>query len=620
MKIEINGRVVEVDDNFAQMSSDQQQEIVNNIASQLGGQPGIAQKIAETLGLDAENKFFWSGAGALSGPLTGKAISAGYRAATSAPDAGSVSTTSGGPGSPGQKWSSGTGYGAGPGYTVREVSEEFQKQRAPVGSGKVTKGVTKDKPLTIQEYNEQKAKQAAEAERLRKLRPVTEKIAEKVPSSVKTAGRAIEGAASAIPPWLARGAAGASLGYQAADAYNRLMAGDIRGGILGGLGAIGSGMAFIPHPLTRGIGTAMAVGAPMLNEMLDKPEDTTQGVNNPMAAGGLAYLAGGRKAAAKEAFEYGSQKLGKLSDWAQNYINQYVVPTQSDRMRYVGGPSFSANQLGNPEYQGKVWGSGKPSTASAIANQAMDPRYGGPLNQIFVPQLGSKQMHQSNQIVFDRMLEDFYKNPEKLTPELRKAINEYIQSGGLVSGKSKASFDPIEGFDIADKERVKELAKTFDVRKAIAEHAFGGTGIGKRKAQIIPYEKIMQETTDPLVLEAPTFSVGPRAFRLSGETEKAARPDLNPAFPYMLRGEDLGVTYAPVPGEAAFLDFGRQWRKETGRTLPKKSGDLQNPGYYEYTMGYTPAGSSERVFPRQQIKEDWIKELQRQGFYEGGLA
>ena len=293
MKIEINGRVVEVDDNFAQMSPDQQQEIVNNIASQLGREPGIAQKIAETLGTDAENPLFWSGVGAISGPIAGKVISGGYKAATSPPGGGGVSTTSAGPGAPGQKYSSKTGFGAGPGYTVREVSEEFKKQRAPIGSGKVSKDVTKDKPLTIQEYNELKARQAAEAERLRKLRPVTEKIAEKVPSSVKTAGRAIEGAASAIPPWLARGAAGASLGYQAADAYNRLMAGDIRGGIVGGLGAIGSGLAFIPHPLTRGVGTAMAVGAPMLNEMLDKPEDTTEGVNNPMAHGGLAHLAGG---------------------------------------------------------------------------------------------------------------------------------------------------------------------------------------------------------------------------------------------------------------------------------------------------------------------------------------
>jgi hypothetical protein len=31
----------------------------------------------------------------------------------------------------------------------------------------------------------------------------------------------------------------------------------------------------------------------MINEMLDKPEDTTQGVNNPMAHGGLAHLAAG---------------------------------------------------------------------------------------------------------------------------------------------------------------------------------------------------------------------------------------------------------------------------------------------------------------------------------------
>lgn len=347
------------------------------------------------------------------------------------------------------------------------------------------------------------------------------------------------------------------------------------------------------------------------------PGDTSGSVMEK-AKGGLAHLAKGKQV--KEAFEYGGTQLGKLSDWAQNYINQYLVPTQADRMRGVGGPSFSANQLALPEYKNIAWGSGKPGTATEISGLAKDPRFGGVEGQIFTPLLGEAKMHQSNQIIFNRMVEDFYKHPEKLTPDLRQKINDYIQSGGSITGKTKKTFDPIENFDIADRKMVEDLGKTFENRKIIAQHAFGGKGIDGRKSQIIPYEKILEETTDPTVLGAPTFSVGPRAFRLSGETLDTPRYDLNPAYPYKLLGQDLGVTYTPTPSELALMDFQRKWRQDTGKNMPLKSGALPKPGYYEHTRGYTPAGSSERVYPRQQITEEWIKELQRSGFKTGGLA
>jgi len=124
----------------------------------------------------------------------------------------------------------------------------------------------------------------------------------------------------------------------------------------------------------------------------------------------------------------------------------------------------------------------------------------------------------------------------------------------------------------------------------------------------------------PNVLGAPTFSVGPRAFKLTGETVKDPRPDLNAAFPYLLQGEDLRVTYNPVPSELSLMDFQRQWRKDTGKTLPLKSGKLPQPGYYEHTMGYKPTEGADRVYPRQKMTEEWVKEIQRSGFRKGGLS
>jgi hypothetical protein len=88
----------------------------------------------------------------------------------------------------------------------------------------------------------------------------------------------------------------------------------------------------------------------------------------------------------------------------------------------------------------------------------------------------------------------------------------------------------------------------------------------------------------------------------------------------MLHGEDLNVTYQPVPSELSLRDFQKQWRADTGNTMPKKSGELKQPGYFEHTLGYKPTGSSERVYPRQLITEEWIKDLQSSAFAEGGLT
>lgn len=410
---------------------------------------------------------------------------------------------------------------------------------------------------------------------------------------------------------------GAMAAGQGRDMYEQAREGNIGQAAMSGAGAVGGlGMLSRIKPI-RAAGTLMGLGVPLTRMYKSLTEDEEKVERR--AAGGLAGYANKGKVV-KEAYEYGSKQAGKLSDWAQNYINQYLTPIQSDRMAGVGGPSFSANSLARPEYEGFVWGQGKPSAASAVGNLALDKRYGGPGGQVFAPLVGEAQMHKSNQIIFDRMLEDFYKNPEKLTPELRSTINDYIRSGGMIRGKTKQTFDPIEGFDIADRSMVESLGKTFDKRKAIAQHAFGGEGIGGRKAQIIPYEKILEETTDPNVLGAPTFSVGPRAFKLTGETAKEPRPDLNAAFPYLLQGEDLRVTYNPVPSELSLMDFQRQWRKDTGKTSPLKSGKLPQPGYYEHTMGYKPSEGSPRVYPRQKMTEEWVKEMQRSGFRKGGLS
>ena len=432
--------------------------------------------------------------------------------------------------------------------------------------------------------------------------------------------------------------AGGMTAAQTNDMAQRAAQGDYAGSALAGLSAAGAGATFAPNPKAKLAGALTSAAGAGLQKLYDiwKTEDETKSVLQPTGEpvkykkggaikkpdGGLPAVAhfdgGGKVGAAKAAWQLGGKQVGKLSDWAQNYINQYLVPTQADRMGKVGGPSYSANSLVRPEYANRPWGSGQQATATGIANLATDPRFGGTERQIFAPLLGSENMHQSNQMVYDKLLQEFYKNKHNLTPEKIAEINRYMQTGGLSTGIKSPKFEPIAGFDILDKSAVKKYGDTFDTRKAIANHAFGKEGLGKTKAQIFDYQGVLDEMRDPLTIGSPTFSVGPRAFRLTGDVEPIPRPDLNKAYPWQLHGEDLNVTYQPVPSELALRDFQKQWRADTGNTMPKKSGALKQPGYYEHTLGYTPEGALERVYPRQQITEQWIKDLQSSGFAEGG--
>ena len=441
-----------------------------------------------------------------------------------------------------------------------------------------------------------------------------------------------------VPGRAANTIAGGMTAAQINDMAQRAAQGDYAGGALSALSAAGAGATFAPNPKVKLAGALTSAAGAGLQKLYDifKTEDETKSVLQPegdapkykkggavkKSDGGLSAVehfdGGGKVGAAKAAWQLGGKQVGKLSDWAQNYLNSYFVPTQADRMGGVGGPSYSANSLVRPEYGRRPWGSGQQATATGIANLATDPRFGGAERQIFAPLLGSENMHQSNQLVYENLLKEFYKNQHKLTPEKIAEINQYMQTGGLSAGIKNPKFEPIAGFDILDKNAVRKYGDTFDTRKAIAQHAFGKEGLGKTKAQIFDYQGMLDKMRDPLTNEAPTFAMGPRAFKLTGEVEPIPRPDLNKAYPWQLHGEDLNVTYQPVPSELSLMDFQRKWREDTGNTMPKKSGALKQPGYYEHTLGYTPEGASERIYPRQLISEQWIKDLQASGFAEGG--
>jgi hypothetical protein len=314
--------------------------------------------------------------------------------------------------------------------------------------------------------------------------------------------------------------------------------------------------------------------------------------NRKMAGGGLTKLGKGIKAALKSEPEImkASEALGKIE-------GRPLVITQSDRTKvgegFLGGPGFSSLQLTEPEYRAAeaAWGVKTPGVAKMIlggGKKAGD-------NPVYTTMIGSPTQHQSNQMVFDKLYGDFKKAAKKggLPPELRDKINDRLVRAVDKEGNPVFPSD----VDILDK-NFKDIANTFD-RRSIAGHLMGGVQVGGKKGQIIDYDKIIRETTDPSLIDVPSGSLGNRLFTLSGGI--IDRPDLHPAFPTILQGEDLGLSFSPVAKDLLMKDFIQKTMREKGR----------KPGYMDFTRGHPPS---------QIITEDILTEMQKLGLKKGGAV
>jgi hypothetical protein len=258
----------------------------------------------------------------------------------------------------------------------------------------------------------------------------------------------------------------------------------------------------------------------------------------------------------------------------------------------LGGPGFSGLQLTEPEYRAAeaAWAVQNAGTAKTILGGGKKGD-----NPVYSAMIGTPTQHQSNQMVFDKLYGDFKKAAKRgeLTPELRDLINTRLAAS--VDNKGNPVF-PAD-VDILDK-NFRNIADTFS-RRSIAGHLMGGVQVGGKKGQIIDYDKIIRNTTDPALIDLPTGSLGNRLFTLSGGI--VDRPDLHPAFPAILQGEDLGLTFTPVERNLVMKDF-------VDKTMREKK---RMPGYMDYTRGNPPT---------QLITEDILTELQKLGLKKGGAV
>jgi len=393
-------------------------------------------------------------------------------------------------------------------------------------------------------------------------------------------------------------AGGALAGYQGADAYNRFQQGDVAGGTVSTLGSGSSAAATMlgkSNPKLRVLGLLGGAVAPLVNRGIDSLREE-KAMGGPVGYAGGKAVKGGLEAV-KKLLAPSQTKIVRASEALGPHEGKYLNTTQSDRMRStegdLGGPGFSKFQLERPEYKDAAWGVGKKSTASGILNT--NKRY--PEGQsIWSPMIGSEIQHHSNQHVYDALTNEFNRQAAmgKLTPELREEMN-----ARLMNYKEYAPLFK-KGVDVGNPQSLAQMGDTFDRRAALST-VLSGKGVGGQKGQIFDYPGIMQDMTDPMTIGAPTHSVGTRLFTLNNQVEY--RPDLHSAFPYILKGEDMGVAFNPVPKELAIPDWMGLVRDFKGR----------EPGYMDYTRGLKGKGT-----PFQFIDENYLRRLEEAGHKEGG--
>ena len=177
------------------------------------------------------------------------------------------SRIAGDPNSPGQKYKAKTGYGRGTGYTTEEVITNRERAK---GHGEVTKKLSAryGVPEAGESILDMMIRKKKEGEILAQEALKQEKTAQ---AAAKRANMISKTGALARIPIIGPAIAGGSMGYDIADLIERYEQGDTSGAVIQGIGALGSGLAMIPHPIPRAAGTIMGAGAipaVMLNDYL----------------------------------------------------------------------------------------------------------------------------------------------------------------------------------------------------------------------------------------------------------------------------------------------------------------------------------------------------------------
>lgn len=299
---------------------------------------------------------------------------------------------------------------------------------------------------------------------------------------------------------------------------------------------------------------------------------------------------------------YPSSHIYKASDAFAPYADKNIVVgvTQADRTiaqpsgRLKGGPLFSMLGEVDPTYKGKVWGHDSAGHAQGLLNGFE----ANPADTMLMTTiLGGPLMQGSNSEIFKRTSKAYRDAiaDNKLLPAHLKKTNEVVQ--GMTDKKGGVNlFDPDS--DVTDPAFWKGLS-TFQQRRAMND-IMGGYGVGGPQSggAIFDWQKIMDKTTEPIVRDVPTRSVGPRIWTLDGGKEYS--PHLNKAYPDIVTGVDQNINFSPVPYQDFLKDFTDNFMQTKNRV----------PNWKNLTMGHPKT---------QEITDQWLQHLKNTGNAEGGL-
>jgi hypothetical protein len=538
-------------------------------------QEQAASGVGSTTNADLINPLYGTIGGAFAGQVAGPTINKGVEAMragapSAAPAPGAASGAA-----PGQKFAAKTGYGSGTGYTVQEVVEHQKAQSKPIGSGKISSKIARNSPMNVDKMMQLEAAQKAEAAR---RAAALGQGASSLPGPVQAAGRFIGGAAqSGVTPYVGRGLAGAGAGFQGVDAYNRFQQGDYPGAAISGVGALGSAASFIPTPMTRFGGPAIGIGAEMLNMYLDSLKKKVEGMGQPAAA--PAPVQGPLSQPAPQGMAKGGAVLNQLKKLSlADLEGKTLLGTMSDRTKVGGG--LKGGPMFPTVHEGAAWAMDAPGAATRLL-KAMHTA-GGPEQTVVAPMLMSTGAHRSNRDVSKMAVDQFQKNFQggNFSPERLKEIEDRIR---IIKGLQ-------EHPGMMDENAAKIMDKlTFAQRKELVDVL----GSKPKQAMALDLQKLLRETTEPGLQEAPLGAIGPSVFKLSGE--RSINPELHGSYSHILHGEPVGAIN-PIPREFLFRDLESKAMKELGRPLSD----------YNYR---TSVGT-----PSQMIDEKLLRSLEELGY------
>ena len=188
---------------------------------------------------------------------------------------------------PGQKYSAKTGYGSGPGESVESVVLHKAEEKKPLGRGKISSKILgPTRPEDILALSAQKEADAAVHARIlaqERLKHEAEKDAFnlKQKAYLNQQNKLLQEKKFGIPNAIGttKAVTGATMGYNAMDIYNQLHQGDPAQAALSGVGMVSGAAPYIKQlpPKLRALGTALSIGAPLVNRTIDAAKGQADG-------------------------------------------------------------------------------------------------------------------------------------------------------------------------------------------------------------------------------------------------------------------------------------------------------------------------------------------------------